>query len=322
MFLIATILRRLLPLLLAAVVVLNWTYGRLPVTPHPSGRFAQLQGVRIRYLERPGREPAVLLLHGLPGTADDFNAVTPLLAGERTIAIDRPGFGFSSGGYAPLDGQLRAIRELLARLGISRPIVVGHSYGGSIALAYAESDPGAVRGLVLVDAAAACTRTGLLEHAQARLVQALELPVIAQLADVTFSQLLRTVSAEKAESEAFAPNAVAPAHRARLLSINLKHGNLEAYAGEVLASNGVIEDVNRGLARIGVPTTVIQGDHDELVKPECGRRLAAGIPGAALEMVSGGHMVPYTHPDAVAAAVAVMLVTPGQRGRLSSPSAR
>src|ERR1035437_10789273 len=98
MFLIATILRRLLPLLLAAVVVLNWTYGRLPVTPHPSGRFAQLQGVRIRYLERPGREPAVLLLHGLPGTADDFNAVTPLLAGQGALANDRPRFGFARAG--------------------------------------------------------------------------------------------------------------------------------------------------------------------------------------------------------------------------------
>jgi pimeloyl-ACP methyl ester carboxylesterase len=310
MHLIATILRRALPFLLAAVVVLNWTYGRLPATPQPSGRFVQLGSLRVRYLERPGREPAVLFLHGLPGTAEDFNAVTPLLAGVRTIAIDRPGFGFSSGGYVPLPDQLRAIHELLVRLGISRPIVVGHSYGGTIALAYAESDPGAVRGLVLVDAAATCTRTGLLEHAQARLVQGLELPVIAQVADVTFSQLLRTTSAEQAESEAFSPNAVAPAHRARLLSINLKHGNLEAYAGEVLASNGAIDGVNRGLAHVHVPTTVIQGDHDKLVKPECGRRLAASIPGAGLAMVSGGHMVPYTHPADVAAAIAAAEVTP------------
>jgi pimeloyl-ACP methyl ester carboxylesterase len=300
-------MRRLLLLTLAlvalAVVVLNWTYGRLPTTPRAYGLFAQLDGLRIRYLERPGREPTVLLIHGLPGTAADFEAVTPLLAGERVIAIDRPGFGFSSGGYFPIDRQLEAIRDLLARLGVSRLLIAGHSYGGSIAIAYAERHPGAVEGLVLIDAAAACAHTGALEKVQARLVQALELPVVASLADITFSQLLRTASAEMGESEAFGPDPVDPAHRRRLLSINLKHGNLEAYAGEVLASGGVIQGINRGLAALRVPAVVIQGDHDRLVRPQCGRELAARLPGARLEMVSGGHMVPYTHPEVVAAAV-------------------
>lgn len=300
-------IRRRLLLALAtvalAVVVLNWTYGRLPTTPRPFGRFARLDGLRIRYLERPGHEPTVLMIHGLPGTAADFDAATPLIAGQRVIAIDRPGFGFSSGGYFPIDRQLEAIHDLLARLGVSRVLIAGHSYGGTIALAYAERHPGAVAGLVLIDAAAACAHTGSLEKAQARLVQALELPVVAPLADVTFSQLLRTASAERGESEAFGPDPVDAGHRRRLLSINLKHGNLEAYAGEVLASGGVIAGINRGLSALRVPAVVLQGDRDRLVRPECGRELAARLPGARLEMVPGGHMVPYTHPAAVAAAV-------------------
>jgi pimeloyl-ACP methyl ester carboxylesterase len=297
-----------LALLALAIVVLNWTYGRLPTTPRPYGLFARVDGLRIRYLERPGREPAVLLIHGLPGTAADFEAVTPLIGGERVIAIDRPGFGFSSGGYFAIGRQLEAIHDLLARLGIARVVIAGHSYGGSIAIAYAEHHQAGVQGLVLVDAAAACARTGALEKVQARLVQALELPVVAPLADVAFSQLLRTASAEMGESEAFAPNPVDPAHRRRLLSINLKHGNLEAYAGEVLASGGVIRGLNRGLPALRVPAVVIQGDHDRLVRPQCGRELAAKLPGARLEIVSGGHMVPYTHPEVVAAAVRSLLL--------------
>jgi pimeloyl-ACP methyl ester carboxylesterase len=86
--------------LAVVVVVLNWTYGRLPATPHPTGQFVQLSGLRVRYLERPGPEPTVLLIHGSPGTAEDFEAVTPLI-GHRTVAIDRPGYGFSTGGYFP-----------------------------------------------------------------------------------------------------------------------------------------------------------------------------------------------------------------------------
>jgi pimeloyl-ACP methyl ester carboxylesterase len=88
-----------------------------------------------------------------------------------------------------------------------------------------------------------------------------------------------------------------------VLSINMKHGNLDALAHERLAATGVVEGVNRGLRGIHVPAIVIQGDHDQLVKPECGRRLAASLPDARLQMVQGGHMAPYTHPAAVAAAV-------------------
>jgi pimeloyl-ACP methyl ester carboxylesterase len=289
--------------LAAVVVVLNWTYGRLPATPRRTGRLVQLAGLEVRYLERPGGEPAVLLIHGLPGTAEDFEAVTPLIEGHRTIAIDRPGYGFSTGGYFPFDRQLQAVHEVIEKLHLGHPILVGHSYGGAISLAYAERHPSEVRGLVLVDAAATCTHNSAFARAQARFVQLVELPVISQLADVTFSQLLRTASADPVESEAFSPNPVNQRHHERVLAINLKRGNLEAYAGETQAANGVIEGLNRGLGSIHVPAIVIQGAQDKLVKPECGRRLAASLPDARLQMVQGGHMVPYTHPAAVAAAV-------------------
>ena len=66
------------------VVVLNWTYGRLPAEPKPAGSFIRVGKLRIRCLERPGPGPPVVLIHGLPGTADDFDEITPLLAGYRT----------------------------------------------------------------------------------------------------------------------------------------------------------------------------------------------------------------------------------------------
>jgi pimeloyl-ACP methyl ester carboxylesterase len=303
------VVRRVLLGVLLAVVVLNWTYGRLPATPRATGSFVQLAGIKVRYLERPGAEPAVLLIHGLPGTAEDFNQVTALLPGRRTIAIDRPGYGFSSGGYFPFDRQLQAVQEVIEKLHLGRPILVGHSYGGAISLGFAERHPGEIRGLVLVDAAATCTAMGDFERAQTRVLQFLQLPVVRQIANATFSQLLLTVTSEQGESEAFDPVAIYPGHRRRTLSINMKHGNLEALAGERLAANGVVEGVNRGLHGIVVPAVVIQGDHDKLVKPQCGRRLAAALPDARLELVSGGHMPPYTHPQAVAAAVQSLAAT-------------
>jgi len=293
----------LLGVLALAVVVLNWTYGRLPAEPKPTGSFIGVGSLRIHYIEHPGRGTPVVLIHGLPGTAEDWNAVTPLLAGHRTIAIDRPGFGYSSGGYVPFERQLSAIHALLAQLHVTRPILVGHSYGGTISLGYAERYPGQLRGLVLVDAAAAGAGPSSFARLQAHFLHVVELPVVWQLADVTFSQLLRTASAESGDSEAFSPQPVSPAHERRLLSINMTRGNLEALAGEYLAAGGVVARIDRGLEAIDTPAVVIQGNADKLVHPIYGRRLAARLPHARLEMLYGGHMQPYDHPAAIAAAV-------------------
>ncbi len=126
----------ILLVLAAAVIVLNWTYGRLPAEPKPTGSFIQVDGLRIHYIERPGKGMPVVLIHGLPGTAEDWEVLTPLLAGHRTIAIDRPGFGYSTGGYVPFDRQLETIDALLHKLHVVRPILVaiptaGRSRSGS-----------------------------------------------------------------------------------------------------------------------------------------------------------------------------------------------
>jgi pimeloyl-ACP methyl ester carboxylesterase len=290
--------------LAVVVIVLNWTYGRLPAEPRPTGSFVQIGKLRIHYIEHPGAGTPVVLIHGLPGTAEDWEDVTPLLAGHRTIAIDRPGFGYSSGGYVPFDRQLEVIHELFAKLHVPRPILVGHSYGGTISLGFAERYPGDVRGLVLVDAAAAGQKVGNLTDVQAHAVKLLQLPIIRQVANATFGQLLLTVSANMGDSEAFHPLPVVAAHRHRLLAINMTHGNLQAWAGETLAANGVIAQIDKHLGEIRVPAIVIQGDDDELVKPIYGRRLAAELPDSRLVMVYGGHMQPYDHPATIAAAVA------------------
>jgi pimeloyl-ACP methyl ester carboxylesterase len=286
-----------------AVVVLNWTYGRLPSEPKPTGSFIQVGKLRIHYIEHPGAGTPVVLIHGLPGTAEDWEDVTPLLAGHRTIAIDRPGFGYSTGGYVKFDRQLEIIHELLEKLHVEKPIFVGHSYGGTISLGYAERYPGAVSGMVLVDAAAAGQQIETFGKLQAHLVKFLQLPVIRQVANATFGQLLITVSVDQADAEAFDPYPVVAAHRRRVLEINMTHGNLEAWAGEMLEANGVIAQIDKGLAHIDVPAVVIQGEQDELVHPIHGRRLAAALPHARLVMVYGGHMQPYDHPAMIAAAV-------------------
>jgi pimeloyl-ACP methyl ester carboxylesterase len=289
--------------LVALVVILNWTWGRLPGEPARTGRLMRLGDTTVRVIEHRGAEPPVVFLHGLPGTAQDFDDVAALLPGRHTIELDRPGFGFSSGGYHPLDEQLMTIRELIEALGLRRVVLAGHSYGGTLALAYAERRPQDVRGLVLVDTAAAGQHSGFLDRAQSHLVQVLSWPVVQPIADATFSQLLRTATAKGGDAQAFDPGDVDADHEHRLLALNMRHEDLDAYAGEQLHADDVIADVDRGLAHVRIPAVVIQGAGDKFVEPEHGRRLATLLPNARLVMVDGGHMAPYVHPAAVAAAV-------------------
>ena len=297
------ILLRALGVLALLVVVLNWTWGRLPSEPRPRGSFVVLDGLRVHYIERPGKGVPVLLIHGLPGTAEDWNAVTALLPGRRTIAVDRPGFGYSSGGYVPFDRQLSTLAALMGRLGIARAVIAGHSYGGTVALGFAERYPNRVAGLALIDAAAGGLEIGFSNKVQAHLVKVLQAPVIRQVANATFGQLVLTFTARSGDNHAFSPQRVDPSHRHRLLAINMTHGNLEAFAGEQLAATGAIRQVDAAIKRIRVPAIVLQGDRDKLVDPRFGRKIAATLPDAQLRMLHGGHMQPYTHPFAVAAAI-------------------
>jgi pimeloyl-ACP methyl ester carboxylesterase len=293
--------------LVALVVILNWTWGRLPGEPERTGRLVRLGGTTVRVIEHPGKDPAVVLIHGLPGTAQDFDRVAALLPDRHTIALDRPGFGYSSGGYHSAAEQLTTLRQLFDALGVRRPVLVGHSYGGTLALAYAARRPQDVRGLVLVDAAAGGEHSAAFQRAQSRFVQFLSWPVVQPLADVTFSQLVRTASAKAADTAAFDPDEVDSAHEDRVLALNMQHSDLDAYAGEQLAADDVIADVDRRLAEVQTPAVVIQGAKDQFVKPEHGRRIAATLPHARLAMVAGGHMAPYVDPAVVVAATRDML---------------
>lgn len=307
------ILVRLLLVLAALVVVLNWTWGRLPGEPQRTGRMVRIGGADVRVVEHRGAGgQAVVMIHGLPGTAQDFDAVAARLSERHTIAYDRPGFGFSGGGYQPFDEQLATLAALLRRLDVQRSVIVGHSYGGTLALGFAARYPDAVGGLVLVDAAAGGEDASAVERAQSRLVQFLSWPVVQPLADATFSQLLRTASAKAGDAQAFDPGEVDGDHEHRLLALNMRHDDLDAFADEQLAADDVIRDLDRRLASIATPAVVIEGEGDKVVEPEHARAIAAALPHARLVMVSGGHMAPYVHPGVVAAAVRELAASGGR----------
>ena len=119
----------------------------------PSFRFVTVDETRLRYLDS-GTGPPVVLLHGNGSMIEDFASSGIMdAAGYRFIAFDRPGFGYSERprdrNWDPLE-QAGLLLRTLGRLGIERPVVVGHSWGALVALAMALEAPEDVSGLVLM----------------------------------------------------------------------------------------------------------------------------------------------------------------------------
>lgn len=142
---------------LAATALWNRAQARRVERDHPpTGRFLEIDGIRLHYLER-GSGPPVVLLHGNVVTAEDYSlsGVFDRLVkrGHRVVAFDRPGFGFSDRPQGMLwtpTAQAHLLRRAFARLGLERPVVVGHSWGTMVALAMGLDHPDAVGGLVLL----------------------------------------------------------------------------------------------------------------------------------------------------------------------------
>ena len=114
------------------------------------GRFLDVNGVRLHYVER-GTGDAVVLLHGNGSMIQDFESsgLIDLAAKDfRVVVFDRPGFGHSErprGTVWTPDAQAELIKAALTQLGVSRAIILGHSWGASVAVAMGLKYPDLVR---------------------------------------------------------------------------------------------------------------------------------------------------------------------------------
>lgn len=247
----------------------------------------------------PAPKPAVLLLHGQPGSGADWRAVEQQLAAKfRVIAPDRPGYGTNRarpGGFAV---NARAMVGLLDRLGLKRAIVVGHSWGGGAAIAMARRYPERVAGLVLVGAVGDPSALGPSDRLLARpLLGSLLALVGFKLAGrlLLLRRLRRRIGRGGDDADAWL-EATARAWRSPRV--------WRSFAVEQRALVRETPALQGALASLTVPTVVLTGEHDRTVPPDAAAALAGSIPGARLERLPGvGHLLPQQAPEAVARAV-------------------
>jgi pimeloyl-ACP methyl ester carboxylesterase len=121
----------------------------------PTGKFIEIDGVRLHCVERGTGDPLVLL-HGNGSMVQDFQASGLIELGAeryRVIAFDRPGFGHSEPPRSTIwtpEAQAELFHGAFSKIGVSRAIVLGHSWGASVPIALALQYPEVVSGLALV----------------------------------------------------------------------------------------------------------------------------------------------------------------------------
>lgn len=297
--------RKILFALLVAIVVVNWTWGRLPAEPPaPAGsKYAMADGVNFHYVETPGREPAVVMIHGHPGTYLDWAYVQQKLAGRRTIAIDRPGYGYSSGEYVDFNDQVTAIHALTKKLKLEKPVIAGHSYGGTLAIAYAQKYPRETKAIVPVDPGVDPNGEKPFNKIQAQFAKVMQLPVIQPIANATFGQAMLTATADPQVKKAFETDPTNPDYEEQLKAVNLKSSDLKTFADEELDFGGVVDQLAAKYGSTRTPAWVIQGTDDQLIPTSAVEQMARQLPNAKYIPLSGGHMQTWVHPTQVARAI-------------------
>lgn len=301
----AALLGALLALAAALALFTAWTARRVERALPPRGRFLDVDGARLHYLDE-GQGPALLLLHGLAGHAGTFthSLVERLAADHRVVVMERPGSGWSvraPGAAAGPFADARVVAAFVRALGLERPLVVGHSLGGAVALALAVEEPALVCALALVAPLTAVEPVP--PPAFTRL--AIASPRARRLVAWTLATPVAILRRRATLDVVFGPDPVPEDYATRGMGVlGMRPAGFYEASTDLVAVRDDMERLVARLHEVRPPVGVLFGTGDRILDHRRhGAELVARIPHAWVELVEGGHMLPLTMADRVAAFV-------------------
>jgi 3-oxoadipate enol-lactonase len=267
-------------------------------------RSLMVRGQRVSYLTLDAEVagPVALLVHGSGVSARYWvEQLRGLAPAARAVALDLPGHGQSDDALEPgLEHYVEVVRGFVETLGVGPVIAVGHSLGGTVALALAARCPAAVRGLVLLSACARLPRT---EAPAQWLLPFLPGPLRKVVFFMTAKRLL------------FGPGAPAGATRLGLQELRACHPR--TLARDLAIARAM--DLRDAARELRVPTLILCGSRDQVTPPELSRELHALVAKSRLVVIEGaGHMLLMETPVIVnreIAAFAEALTTTARASR-------
>jgi pimeloyl-ACP methyl ester carboxylesterase len=295
-----------------------------PDCDKPQDHFVTVKGRRVHYLEA-GAGPTIVLIHGNAGNVDDFSyrAIRVLCTDYKIVAVDRPGHGKSdrlNEKPEQLESQAALLHETLTSLGIKRPILIGHSWGASLALAYAVHYQDDIASMVLLAPAAYAEK----EESWWWMSTFVKPPVIG---DVTLGlgRLFFAKSMLKKElKHAFYPQDVPEDYLKSATASWLGHKQLRAYLEDEWKLNESLKKLSHHYSEIHVPVVIVTGDADKICPPqENAYPLKAAIRNSQLvELKHMGHEIPQTDPTSIrnALTLAATATARNQSGQTERPT--
>jgi pimeloyl-ACP methyl ester carboxylesterase len=270
----------------------------------PMGQFVSTREGPLHFIEQGSGEPSIVLLHGNGTMIEDFLAsgvVDRLARSNRVVLFDRPGYGHSPrrrGRIWTARRHARVLEEAFARLGLVRPVVVGHSWATLVALVLGLDSPRRIRSLVLLSGYYNPTfRFDVL------FLSPPGLPIIGPLLRWSVSPLIARIIYPAVLRRVFAPGRVSERFLAAFpRELALRPSQLAASGGATGLMIPSAALLRRRYNRLAVPAFVVAGTDDRIVDPvRQSVRLAREIPNGRLYLLPGcGHMLHHQAPDTVA----------------------
>jgi pimeloyl-ACP methyl ester carboxylesterase len=276
----------------------------------PRGRFIEVGGLRQHVVELgehagAADKPAIVLLHGAGCNLEDMRLALGerFAARHRVILLDRPGLGWSerSGEGSSPAYQAAMLNAVLERLDVKRAIVVGHSWGGLLALTFALDHPQRAAGLVVI----APPTHPWLGHST-WLNSAFGIPVFGWLFAHTVTLPFGAFLIAPGFRNAFRPQSPPPGYMKRTSArLLLRPATLLANAADIAGLKAFLRRQAERYGTLSAPLIIITGDRDTIVSPQHhAMRLAAAVSGAKLEVLPGfGHLLHHAAADRVVTAV-------------------
>lgn len=252
-----------------------------------------------------GTAPDLVLIHGSNGHSRDmtFRLAGLLAADYRVYIIDRPGLGYSEAMDPKGDtitAQARQIADAATAAGAQKPIVMGHSYGGAVALAWAVHMPERISALVPVASASHPWDTPLdpLYKWGSSPLGPLFLPLLpAVVTEARMERILEGV---------FEPDSVPEGYFDWFVpKLSLRYASMLATAHQRAGLLDEIKALVPLYGQIAVPTEIVHGTEDITVGLSIhSEPLARAVPGAQLTALEGhGHMIQHSATEDIAAAI-------------------
>ncbi len=285
----------LIPLITFSLIGLFYKSSSM-IRPGLKGKFIKLNHNQIRYNQK-GKGKDVVLVHGSPGTIEDWELIVDDLSKHfRVTTYDRPGHGYSGNinNDFTIESNARTLFDLIDALNLRNVVVVGHSFGGSSALALAIHNPINIKSFVLLGASAYPSKKNI-----PFLLKLLSVPMLGKGIAVTIRPLFMPVMIREAIIKSFSPNikSIPEGYFDLRLVLWNRAKVVISTARETVKLNKSLSQLSKKYTLITKPVFLLYGEEDAMVNKDDQLKLNQDISHTTLLPFSDtGHFIQYAHP--------------------------